>query len=274
MDWIPAVSTTVLLAGCLWLARNLITARLTNAVRHEYDIKLANLKADLTAKQDVLKADLRAKELQLESLKATALNGISQRRSALFEKQVQAIETLWAQVVDLRAVKSAAQSLSIIKFDSAVKMAAEDIRAREVFEMMGPEIGPGSVDTRDTHKSRPFISRVAWAYFSAYTAILGHAALKLHMLKKGLDYPDIIDSKNLKKVIVSALPHQKEYIEKVDSEAYYHLLDELESLMLLAFENTLKGEQDDRQALSQAAEIIRASEELTKTDKVEHEKSA
>lgn len=66
MDWIPAVSTTVLLAGCLWLARNLITARLTNAVRYEYDKKLANSKAELTEKQDVLKADLRAKELQLE----------------------------------------------------------------------------------------------------------------------------------------------------------------------------------------------------------------
>ena len=81
------------------------------------------------------------------------------------------------------------------------------------------------------------------------------------MLKMGWDYPDIIDSKNLKNLIVSALPHQKEYVEKVDSEAYYHLLDELESLMLLAFENTLKGEQDDKAALSQAAEIIRASEE-------------
>lgn len=140
-------------------------------------------------------------------------------------------------------------------------MAAEDIRAREVFEMIGPDVGPGSVDIRDTYKCRPFISRVAWAYSSAYTAILGHAALKLHMLKMGWDYPDIIDSKNLKNLIVSALPHQKEYVEKVDSEAYYHLLDELESLMLLAFENTLKGEQDDKAALSQAAEIIRASEE-------------
>jgi len=57
MDWIPAISTTTLLAGALWLARNLISTRLTNSVRHEYDEKLANLNADLTKKQETLKAD-------------------------------------------------------------------------------------------------------------------------------------------------------------------------------------------------------------------------
>ena len=48
MDWIPAVSTTTLLAGVLWLARNLIATRLTNSVRHEYDEKLVTLNAKLT----------------------------------------------------------------------------------------------------------------------------------------------------------------------------------------------------------------------------------
>lgn len=63
MDWIPAISTTGIFAGVLWLGRSLITSRLKNAVRHEYDKKLADLKADLTNKQEVLKADLRIKEL-------------------------------------------------------------------------------------------------------------------------------------------------------------------------------------------------------------------
>lgn len=274
MEWIPAISTTTLLAGILWLTRKLITTRITNAVRHEYDEKLANLKADLTNKQEVLKADLRLKELQLESLKSTALSGISQRQSALFTKQVQAIEVLWSQVIDLLAAKSAAQSMSVIEFDSAVKVSSEDARAREMFEMIGSNVDLTSVDTKIAHKVRPFISPVAWAYFSAYTAILGHAVLKFHMLKKGLNYPDIIKSKNLRKVIITALPHQQEYVEKVDHESYYHLLDELESLMLVAFNNTLKGEQEDRATLLKASEIIRASEELTNNDELQQQKNA
>lgn len=269
MDWVPAISTTSLLAGALWLARNVIATRLTNSVRHEYDEKLANLNSELVKKQEILKADLRSKELQLESLKTTALTGIAQRQSALFEKQVQAIETLWSQIVYLSPVKAAAQNLSFIKFDDAVKHASEDKKTREVFEMLGAKVELTSVDTTDANKIRPFISPVAWAYFSTYTAILGHAAIKIHMLKNGLNYPEIISTEGLKKVIVTALPHQEQYVEKANSSAYYHLLDELESLILLAFNNTLNGEQEDRSTLLKAAEIIRASEGLTNNNKLD-----
>lgn len=266
MDWIPAISTTTLFAGVMWLARNLIITRLTKSVQHEYDAKITNLKNDFTREHEHLKAKLRAKELLLESLKTTALNGISQRQIALFDKQVQAIEILWSQVIDLLPAKNAAQNLSVIKFEETLKAAADDPRLKEVFEMIGSNVNLTIIDTKEANKVRPFISPITWAYFSAYTAILGNAVLKFHMLKKGLNYPDFIDNDNLKTVIITALPHQKEYLEKVDSEAYYYLLDELESFMLLAFSNTLSGEHEDKQTLSKAAEIIRASEELTNKD--------
>jgi len=269
VDWIPAISTTTLLAGSLWLARNLISTRLTNSVRHEYDQKLATLNAELTKKQETLKADLRLKELQLESLKATALNGISKRQSVLFDKQVQAIEILWSQVIDLLPAKGAAQNLAVISFDSSLKLSSEDPKAREMFEMIGSNVSLTSIDTKCTHKIRPFISPVAWAYFIAYSSILSHAIMKTHMLKKGLNFPDIVNGKNLRKVLITALPHRKEYIEKVDSGAYFHLLDELESLMLLSFNNTLKGENEDKAALLQASELIKASEELSNQDRAE-----
>ncbi|MDO6545495.1 hypothetical protein [Photobacterium sanguinicancri] len=267
MNWLPALSSSALLAFALWLSRNLLITRLTNAVRHEYDEKLTRLKAELTGKQDLFKADLRAKELQLESIKTTALSGITHRQSLLFEKQVYAIEVLWSQVIDLLPVKGAAQNLAIIEFDSALKLASKNSDARDMFEMIASNIDVTSVDTKETHKVRPFISPLAWAYFSAYSAILGHAALKMHMLKNGLDYPAIFNDEKLKEVISTALPHQTEYIEKVNSGAYYHLLDELETLMLLAFNNTLKGEEEGKAAVIQAAELIKVSEELTHTNK-------
>ncbi|HDZ9496876.1 TPA: hypothetical protein RU013_003682 [Vibrio cholerae] len=266
VDWIPAISTTTLLAAVLWLTRNLISTRLTNAVRHEYDNKLETLKSEFNQKQELLKADLRAKELQLESIKSVALSGITQRQTALFDKQVTAIEVLWSQIVDLAPVKGAAQSLAVIKFDVAIKTAAENGNAREMFEMLGKHADLEALDIRASNKARPFISPVAWAYFYAYTSILRHVVFKFHMLKKGLDYPELITTDNLKKVIVAVLPHQKEYVDTVDPEAYFHLLDELESLMLIAFDNTLKGVQEDKEALLQAAKIVKASEDLTVTD--------
>lgn len=202
----------------------------------------------------------------------TVLSGISQRQSALFEKQVGTIETLWSKVIDLSPAKGTAQNMSVIKFDAAVKAASEDVRAREVFELIGSNVDLALTDIREAGKVRPFISPVAWAYFSAYSSVLHHAVLKLHMLKSGLNYPDIIKDENLKKVILTALPHQEEYVEKVQSESYYYLLDELGSLMLSAFNSTLKGDQEDRETLLKAVEIIKASEELTATDDLDQKK--
>lgn len=73
MDWIPAISTTSLLAIVLWLGRNLIITRLTNSVRHEYDQKIETLKASLKKSEESFKAELQAKASQIDALRSGAL---------------------------------------------------------------------------------------------------------------------------------------------------------------------------------------------------------
>ncbi|WP_417585374.1 hypothetical protein [Nitrincola sp.] len=266
MDWIPAISTTSLLAVCVWLGRNLIATRLTKSVQSEYDIKLARIKSEFTKEQELLKSDLKSKELQLESLKGLALGGLSTRQAAYFAKQVDAIEVLWNQVIDLLPAKSAAQSMAIVKFDEVLKLSETDQRVRDMFESIGSHVDPSKINVTEAHKVRPFLSPVPWAYFSAYSAIVTHAVLKMHMLKKGLNLPDVADGHYLKNLVAKALPHRKDYIEQVVTGDYYHLLEELESFMLLSFDNTLKGKEDTEAALKQASEIIKAAEKLTNSD--------
>ncbi|MGI2801123.1 hypothetical protein ACRTC3_21450 [Photobacterium damselae] len=266
MDWIPAISTTSLLAICAWLGRNLIVTRLTKSVQSEYDIKLAKIKSEFTKEQELLKSDLKSKELQLESLKGLALSGLSSRQAAYFDKQVSAIEVLWSQVIDLLPAKSAAQSMAMVKFDDALKLSETEQRVRDMFESIGSHVDPSKLSTVEAHKVRPFLSPVPWAYFSAYSAIVSHAVLKMHMLKKGLNLPIVADGHYLRNLVVKALPHRKDYIEKVETGALYHLLEELESFMLLSFENTLKGKEETEAALKQASEIIKAAEKLTNSE--------
>lgn len=66
MDWIPAVTTTGFLGAALWLGRSLIAERLKNSVKHEFDVKLENLRAEI-----------RAGETHLDAVRSTALAALA-----------------------------------------------------------------------------------------------------------------------------------------------------------------------------------------------------
>ena len=261
MDWIPALSTTSAFAVIIWLSRNLIVTRLTNAVRHEYDEKIEKLKTELRQSEEAFKADLRAKEAQIDALRSGALSGMANRQAAIFQRQLRAIEQLWEAVVSLGPAKAASAWMAVVKFEAAAKEAAKNPRFREMFEIIG-NIDLNNMQTNQAVKTRPFISQLAWAYYSAYQAIVFHAVARLHMLKNGIDMVEVIDSEGVTKLVKVALPHQVEYIEKYGPGAFHYLLDELESNLLLAFQLMLKGEEADKDTLEKAAAIIKQSESL------------
>lgn len=77
IDWLlSTVSTAALLGLVAFLARNLILTRLKASVQHEFDRKLETLRADLHKSEESFKADLRAKETQIEVLRSGALSGL------------------------------------------------------------------------------------------------------------------------------------------------------------------------------------------------------
>ncbi len=265
MSWIPALSTTTLLALALWLSRNLISTRLTNSVRHEYDTKIESLKTELRQNEESFKADLRAKESQIEALRSGALSGISNRQSAIFQRQLEAIEQLWNVVVLLGPAKAISGTMAVIKFETAVKEAAKNPKAREMFAMVS-DIDMKTLPTSQALKTRPFVSPLVWAYYSAYEAIVTHAVLLMHMLKNGIDMVEVIDSKHVTKLVKLALPHHVEYIEKYGPSAFHNLLEELESNLLAAFKLMFKGEELDKETVDKAANIIKQAEILMESN--------
>jgi hypothetical protein len=106
MDWIPAISTTGLLALALWLSRNLIITRLSNSVKYDYDTKIESLRSDLRRKEEMFKSELAAKASQIEALRSGALSVAANRQAAIFERQLVAIEKLWEAMVSLGPAKS------------------------------------------------------------------------------------------------------------------------------------------------------------------------
>ncbi len=261
MDWVPAISTTAVFALIIWLLRNVLLTRLTNAVSHEYNKKLEKLKTDLRKNEEIFKAEIKTKESQIEALRSGALTAVSNRQSQIFTKQLEAIEKLWDAVILLAPAKNISATMAVINFEAAAKAAENNQNARDMFSSLS-NIDASKLPANEASKARPFISKIAWAYYSAYQAIVTHAVIRMHMLKSGINMPEIIDSENVTKLVKLALPHQAEYIEKYGANAFHHLLDELETKLLYSFDLMIKGEESDKETLNNAAAIIKQSEVL------------
>ncbi len=232
MDWVPAISSTVLLAVVLWLSRGLIATRLSAAVKHEYDSRIERLRASFRRSEETIRADLVSKQIEIVELRSGVLSNITTRQVALQNRRIEAVDSLWGAVVALAPAKNVSKFMSVIKFEGMAEQAAKNEQLQQMYQVFGKGFNAKEINLQDAHRSRPFVSPMAWAYFSAFQAIVLYAVAQLQMLEAGVNMPKILDVDVLKRLVNSALPHQADYIEEHGSSGCYFLLAEIESLLL------------------------------------------
>lgn len=255
LDWVPAITTTTLAAGALWLLRNL----LTKTVEYKFNAKLKRLQADLREADERLKADLRAKEADISVLRSGALSAMASRQMALDKRRLEGVDQLWTAFNSLGGARTLSMSLSVIKFEAAAKYAANDQKPRQFFETIGAGFDPKNIDHASAAKARPFVSAMVWATYTAYMAICRHAIIRWDVLRFGLGANDFSDNDAIKKLITAALPHYRDYLEKIGPEGYHYILEALEERLLKEIEQMLVGTEADQASIEQAAEIVRRS---------------
>lgn len=251
-DWIPAISTTSLLTLAMWLFRSLISVRLTKSVESEFNTKL-----------EKLKAELRSKEGTIESLRSGAMSGLISRQSKLYERQLEAIEEVWAAVIELGKAKYISAAMAVLKYEECAKQAATDPRFRQVFEIMGSGFDIKNVQLGTASKARPFLSPLAWAYYSAYQAIVLLDAMKFETLRLGLESPEkFLNSEGVTNLVKAVLPHQSDYLSKYGSGVHHYLVEEIERQLLSELQNMQQGAAADQENAERAAEILKATDKL------------
>ena len=267
MDWIASFVTTSGFAIILWLSRNLIITRLTNAVKHEYDRKIEELRSSLRNNEESFKEELNARSGEIEALRSVAFASVINNQGSLNDRRVIAVEQLWQAVIDLAPAKNVAHimvKLDIEAIESDMKNKdAKGNKFLEVVTKMGNIFDIEKLPKNQASLARPFVSLYAWALYSAYSAIILRSNLQLQLLKGGLG-TKYIDNEHVIKLIEVAIPHQKSLIEKHGPDAACHLLEELEDMLLKELDSILRGEKDDKYNVERAALII------NETNKVNH----
>lgn len=261
IDWVP----TAVLAGILWVSRQWISARLTASIKHNYDEKIEKIRSEHHLSEESFRADLRTKEAQISTLLSTAMAGLTNRQAALDKRRLEAVDQLWRAFTALAPLKWNSSMMAAIKFEAALSEAAKNPQARKMFETLSPTVDVTTINTKEADEARPYLSDLAWAFYSAYIAILTFATMQLKLLTSGLDKPNFLDESSVEKLIKVALPHQQNYVAKYGSAAYHHLLDELESKLLEELRKILQGSESSRENVQQAANILEESKRVMKT---------
>ena len=164
-------------------------------------------------------------------------------------------------MVSLGNIKLASTYMATINFDVATKEISKNPNAKKMFEMLGKSVDI-SKSAHDAAKERPFVSLNAWAYFSAYQAILVFAVMQLKTLEMGVDASNFLTNKKVDALIKVALPYYAEYVEKYGASGYHYLLDDLENHLLDELKRTLDGVEDDADSVAKAGQILRAAEQV------------
>lgn len=248
LSWLlTTVSSATLIGIVAWLLKGLITTRLTRAVQFEFDKKLENVRAEL-----------QSNETQIQALRNGALTALVSRQTAVDSRRLQAVDELWAAFNALAPARTAATWMSVVNVDYAMKRAAHDPKVREFFGLFGV-VDLNALYVPEAWKARPHVSRLAWALFEAYRAIVTLAVTKLHLLQKGIDV-GIIDHGRVADLVAAALPEK--VLDAPDMAVLTSLLDQLEAKLLNEFTQMLAGEEADMASVKQADAIAKAVREL------------
>jgi hypothetical protein len=249
------VSSTIVIPALLYLFKTIIKEFLTNAIKHDYDIKIEELKSKLAQNGN----DVR-------NLREGALNGVYYRQSKLYDKQIQAVESLWSDVIELSKTKSFSTCLLSLSddFSDIANKAKDDDKVRKLFETLEGNFKIEGINFLIGEKLRPFLSPLSWAYYKAYKSILAYDFIKFNIIKFGVGEEVLEENTKLKKLIEIALPDKKDYIYDKTTNSFYYLLEILENRLLDELKIFLKGTESTKESIDLASSIMNQVEELEK----------
>jgi hypothetical protein len=256
LEWIPTI-ISILMALGIFIGRNWLKARIERSVQHTFDAKLETIRTDLRGTEERLKSELRVKESEISALRDVVLSGRAQRQALLDKRRLDAVEHVWAAVMDLTPYRTVAAMMASVNLKAAVKEAPRHAGMRKFAEIIATL--PAGFKLENVARSeRPFVSPMAWAYFSAFQAVLLVIYSQVKALEIGLEESDkFINLDNLRKMLKNVLPHQAPFIDEYDLTSYHFLIDELEDCILNELTKMLDGEDGDQASIIRSAAIMK-----------------
>ncbi|MEE9296975.1 MAG: hypothetical protein V3W34_18680 [Phycisphaerae bacterium] len=258
-------------AAIVWLARNLISHRLKNAIEHEYARKLETHKAELQASQATTMEAMRTFSTSLQSIQAAATASFSSAHLIASERRLEAIGAYWEAVLRMRdACPSALFFLDLFspadlvdaKHHTAVRDAIMSMSTESLVEaMLKAEQG--------VERWRPFAGEVVHAHFFAYRAFIGRVVV-LFTDFGGIEAIGTWQSDSgIRQILASVVSKSgMKHLQTAPVGGFLRMRSVLEQNFLKHAGDVVSGHVAGAEALAQAQEILANIQEVEARDKI------
>lgn len=265
-----AGASLLLSSAVVFLARNWISERIQQSIRHEYDQKLAYLNSQLRNESEknalLLKTSI---EKESERLRF-ATSSVSQAQKAVIERRLRSLETLWEGVLATRDnVPIVMGFIDILTIDEYISMKenqyfqamVQDISLEKIAAMYKDNVG-------SRERIRPYVGEYTWALVNTYQAIILRTAL---LVQKGREDAEKLNwhlDSGVNQLLQSALSqHEMKEFENTIIGKVSWIQRKFESKILAAMQIVICGEQFGDEAIYQTERMEQKLQEL-KTSRV------
>ena len=249
-----AGTTITLLAGAGWLLRTWLGARLREGLRHGYDSKLEQVKAELRDQGESNLALLRSEiDRQADKLRIAAAS-FSEVQKATLVKKVEAIEVMWLAVLTARSLMPA----SIITSDVLTREELLNIYSGP----LGPEIrridfGLSSKFFGAVDHHRPFLGEVAWAQFATFQGMMSRVLYLFRMGERSRGKLIWYEDANICRMVTALLGEAKySEFENLQHSRLQWLNQCFELQLIQTIDLLLSGQQFSSAALNHAEQTL------------------
>lgn len=274
-EWFPAILSSGLSTVLLGLIGIAGKASIEKTLQSRFDARLESLKADYRLQEELLRADLRSRDSDLENLRRNALSGAAARQVIIDKRQIEALERVWASVVERRVQKLLLGQMQILNLDAirkTISAASERDRAatKEFLAKMSQMVGvDGMKPLSDITLDKPFIDPLVWSIYKTYMSLLAYGWIHFTALKDGVDSKFLNGPDDLIVIIKKVLPHQAEFLDQYGESGLFHLGDELEDKLLATLRDALDGRRLDEATIKRSHEIVQLTAGLARPRKAD-----
>lgn len=252
-EWGPAILSSGVIGAAGTIAGWFMKSAIEQSLKSSFDLKL-----------EVLKADFRAKEAQIDAVRAAVLKGLSSQSEAISKRRMDACERLWAATKFQRKYSMAHIFMQNVKLPEVFKMlktgGSETEKVKQFTNLFTGSINFADLAAdplADVTNERPFLPPKAWLAYVAISGLSARAGLVLISIKNEVQALEIMKGpEEINELILEVLPHSKSFLDSLPDIGGFYLITQLEEAIFRELKMYFDGVAGDEELLERVSGIM------------------
>lgn len=208
-------------------------------------------------------ASIARQDKSIEHLQTGVLSNLTSRNLRLYEKRLNALDTIWEVIVESGRLKSLIQIVYGFNLDAVFKDQKASRAVSELIKTTSPIENHTLNFFSKATLVRPHVSVLVWAYYRAYAAIVAHGCAIALVLQTRVPSEFLSDGSDVKVLIHTVLPQLCDTPEKLDLRCSLKYLELIEHEILEAIKHDLNGTDLDHSQVKKAKHILEIANSLS-----------